>query len=429
MEQLIFSERNKTEADMQRARLYTNELTNVSERLAAPMSNSFTYELREDGHLWYQDQSIGELLDAGVETARLIAQSQPHFMVEYVRRQIERQEYDEQRALALRSQGHDAMIVISPMPDAVGDGVDLGAYDSTRKKTLVRVYQRTEGGLKSLSLSLDRSDRQGLQAIAERFGGSIADNESSEEILAKRFYTSTHDHSDHLGAVVRSTYDEVLSKKFGGNWYAGRQDDIVLDTMTFAAQQTDLVKAHMAAISRIIDGHLTSREKLLEDARYNFAAALTRRMRNPQVEITLASAGAEARANGEEYKNDCPEGISPKAMLDKMGLEGNKMKCVNCPFCHKLVDAELSGGYIACPECLVSVHLSSGKVFDPKAKAVDAKSKSVEPKTTSSKAKKMATTQLRKEYGPDAVVTNEIGVGTSYKIIKNKQTGEILAKI
>lgn len=134
----------------------------------------------------------------------------PQFRVELLRRHIELQEYEAQVALASATEDEpDLLVVMSPIPDTVLDGVDLGAYDINRLKALIRIYTRTEKGIIARSMSLDGSDLDGLRAIASRFGQTIPDGASSEDILQMRLIGWADEFEDEPSAVIRREYDKT----------------------------------------------------------------------------------------------------------------------------------------------------------------------------------------------------------------------------
>lgn len=332
------------------------------------MHNPFEFEMGNDGELHAEDGSnLGEVLRNSVLVAEEIVRTNPQFMTELIRRRIELQEYDEQRRLALGSDGDpDVMVVLSPIPDAVlYGGVDLGAYDAARKKTLVRIFERTEEGIRSTSISLDGTDRRGLQAIAGQFGQTITDDAGSEDILAMRFWGYSSVLNDPI-KTVRRRYDEQLERQFGGKWYGGRQDGDVMDAMSFIVQQTDIVEAHMRRLQQIPQ----SDKKALENARFDFAATLDDR-RNGATHIgggavDLAASGSVARSEGREYKGDCPTSDMQAQNQDpndptrsqeamKKLYKKSEMKNMTCPYCGFTTYGDPCAFRLVCNECSAEV--------------------------------------------------------------------------
>lgn len=409
-------------------RRLTDEVTDMSERLAAPMRNRFEYNLGEDGELWFQGEPIKHVFDDGIAVAEELAQKNPQFVTELVRRHLERQEYDAMCELARGREGSpDILVIESPIPDAVLKGVHLNAYDRKRKKTLVRVFCRTANGIEATSLSLDRSDRDGLNAIAELFGGTIDADATSEDILAMRFWGYADDYKD--GDVVKSVcsaYDKALSKKLGGEWYAGRQPSEVLDAKAFIETQPDLVRQHMEvimALKKSYDGD--ERDTRLEDARYNLAAALTRRMRGDSDAGSLPEAGAEARAKGETYQGDCPTGVASTVQqsLSELGLgKDEHMRCVTCPICGtKGVDGIVSGRTITCSKKGCQVDRRTGKVL----RGPGGASKTVQEKAPS-KGRQLDVKAAFGNHVEERVVSS---IGNAERVVYDRSQDKAVARI
>lgn len=353
-------------------RMVIDELTEASEKLAMVMHNPFEFEMKDDGELYAEDGSnLGEVLRKSVLVAEEIVQTNPQFITELIRRRIELQEYDDQRRLALGSDGEpDVMVVLSPIPDAViYGGADLGAYDIQRKKTLVRIFQRTEEGIRSTSISLDGTDRQGLQAIARQFGQSITDDAGSEDILAMRLWGYASVLHDPI-KTVRRRYDEQLERQLGGRWYGGRQDGEVMDALSFIVKQNDIVTAHMRRLEQIPEHDVRARK----DARFDFAAALDDRRHGitnaGSGVIDLAGAGAVARAEGREYKSDCPTGEAQNQNPNdptraqeaaKKLYEKSEVKAMTCPFCGLTTHGDPCAFRLVCTRCAAEVR--GGRIF------------------------------------------------------------------
>lgn len=352
MGQMVLERQRREQARMTefeqlcRLRRRTDEVTEASEKLAAPMHNIFDYTLHEDGELYFQGQSVREVFDTGIAVAEELVRTQPQFSVELLRRYVERDEYE---AMCLLAQGEDGapdvLVVLSPIPDAVLAGVELNAYDIERRKTMARIFERTDEGVRATSVSLDRSDRQALHAIANQFGEVIEDDDSSEEILSKRLWGWRRDFADQpVSRRVRQQYDEVLSQKYGGRWYGGRQDAAELDALDFIMQQQDLIAAHERALDEI---ELHGGD--IERARYDFTAALSRRLRGETDAGSLHDAGREAAARGEVYRSDCPTGTtSATQSAEALGFQNRQWRKGTCRVC-------LKGGTVGecdvCPGC------------------------------------------------------------------------------
>lgn len=350
-------------------RRLTDELTEASEKLAMVMNNSFEFEMRDDGELYFQDGSVGEVLRNSVLAAEKIVTYNPQFITELIRRRIELQEYDDQRRLSLGSDTDpDVLVVLSPIPDAVVVGVDLGAYDTDRRKTLARIYTRTEKGILSTSISLDRSDRAGLQAVARQFGQTIRDDDGSEDILAMRFWGYSSVLNDPI-KTVRRRYDEQLERQHGGQWYGGRQDGEVMDALGFIKQQPDIIAAHMYRMKQIEGLPTAQRGAARKIARYDFAATLDKRRKGETAVgdgVDLAGSGDGARAEGKEYKSDCPTGSEAQTQTTaqeavKRLYEKSEERAMTCPFCGLTTYGDPCAFRLVCGRCAAEVR--GGKII------------------------------------------------------------------
>jgi len=437
----------KRYADFEFERRLTDEITEASEKLAMVMHNSFEFEMRPDGELYFQDGSVGDVLRKSVVAAEEIVRHNPVFMTELIRRRIELQEYDEQRRLALGDEGDpDVLVVLSPLPDAVMAGADLGAYDMERKKTLVRVYERTDTGIRSTSLSLDQTDREGLQAIASQFGQTIHDDDGSEDILAKRFWGYKAVLHDPV-KTIRRRYDEQLERKFGGTWYGGRQDGDVLDALSFITSQPDIIQAHMARMDEISRLSLSDKNALYKEARYNFAAALDRR-RHGASSLgdggDLSGSGDAARGAGVEYNSDCPDGISapgtPGATAESavnsiFAKPKKEFISKTCPMCgDKNVLTRIEGSIISgscgcardiCTGEQISVNRRKGNTnasHDYTQGGVKAVEKALRrPEASEAEAKK--------QYGQHARLGKLITIGGASLVAYDRVTGGVIGKL
>lgn len=411
-------------------RRLTDEITDMSERLAAPMRNIFEYEVGDDGELWFQGEPLGKTFDKGIEVAEELTMANPQFTTELIRRRLERQEYDDMRKLAFGSDDDpDLLVVLSPIPDAVLNGLQLNAYDTERKKTLARIFRRTEAGIEATSLSLDLSDRDGLKAIVQCFGKTIDPNASSEDILAMRLWGYEDELESHPSKAIRSLYDGELSRKFGGEWYAGRQSSRITDAKAFIELQVDLVNQHMEEISMLKKKY--SEKDLgtkLETARYNLAAALSRRLRGDTDSASLSEAGDTARANGERYAGDCPTGVSVtgEQSLTQLGI-GREWKYGSCRVC-------LQNSMVG--ECHVCVGCENadnrGKDLNEIHKAALRRRSQQRPETTQPamrlERKQQKRTNAKTIFGSHVEERTQFSVGGADILIVDRRTGEAIAK-
>jgi hypothetical protein len=414
----------------------TDEITDATERIAAPMRNTFEYAYN-DGDLWFQGQNIRDILTTTIKLNEAVVDRQPQFLTELIRNHIELDEYEAELHLAAGSgDDPDVLAVISPIPDAVLAGADLGAYDKTRKKMLVRIYQRIPSGIQATSLSLDRSDRVGMEVIARRFGVTISDEATSEDILATRMWGWSEDF-DNVATDVRKIYDDELTRQFGGTWYAGRQDKEILDARNFIEDQKDLLDEHMIIITTLLErGDPSLRKQQLKTARYNFAAALSRRMRGEADALSLAEAGSDARSKGEEYTSDCPAGedMTAEESLSSLGLAKKGEIEMTCPHCGFKTFGDPCAKVLMCNVCSATVKNGklvnkgigrTGVLAQKTAKHMQAYGASNATQSKSINKQDM----IKARYGEHVQVKAEVGVMTAHTVIYDRRSGNVIDKL
>jgi hypothetical protein len=418
-------------------RRLTDEITGATERIAAPMRNTFEYTY-ENGDLWFQGQNISDILTTTIEINERVVLRNPNFITELERNYIEYDEYGAELHLATGGpEDPDILAVMTPIPDAVVAGIDLGAYDKKRMKMLVRIYTRTPNGLEATSLSLDRSDRAGMQAIARRFGKEIPDDASSEDILAMRFWGWSDEFEEDAPTDIRKIYDSELRKQFGGEWYAGRQDKKIIDARNFVEAQTDLIQEHMEIINFILEfSDPAHRKAELKAARYNFAAALSRRQRGETDAASLSEAGDQARTNGEEYSNDCPDGddMTAEESLNSLGLAKKGEIEMTCPHCGFKTVGDPCATLLKCNVCAATV--KNGKLVDKgigrKGVLAQKTAKHMQAYGVENSSQKKSVSKqelIKARYGEHVHVKDEVGVMTAHTVIYDRRSGAIIDKL
>lgn len=341
-ERIWGTEKAEREFDvLERERLKTDQITEASERLNGAMENEFEYT-HTNGELYFQGQALKPIFDSGIQAAQEIVKVRPEFSVELQRRYIERNQLNEQIELMQNVDWQNPLVLvhISPTPDAVlKDDVDLNAYDKERKKIMIRITEPTLDGVKVTSMSLDGNDRVALQAVGDFFGVDIPDDASSEDILGMHFLAEKSQFGGERPAkVLRACYDKAMQMQYGGEWYAGRQDSAVLNTMQKIQAYPELIEQHVDEVARIkkrlgVNFRFTAD---YEQATYNFLAAIEQAGTLGAVVGSISDAGDLARAAGVEFaKSDCPTSsvVTAEQALEVQGL--GKERWMSCPDCGK----------------------------------------------------------------------------------------------
>lgn len=409
-------------------RMRTDEITDASERVPLPMQNSFSYELREDSHLYFQDQQIGKILDRGLERAREIATRDPNFIREYLHREIERDEYDHKRRLALGGDGDpDLLVVISPQVESIG-----------KRLTMVRIYQRTDAGVEATSISFDKTDHRALRAIAHLFGQELQDDETPEETLARRLTGYAAQFNSDIRQVIARAYDAVLETEYGGSWSGGRPGENLLDAQTFILSQEDLLREHLSKIWSL--KNQKAPESDMEAARYNFAAALGRRLRGDEDAVSMDAAGDSDRQQGIEHDNSCPTGSMQTAnqSLEQIGMRRREWKHGSCRNCFDVYNPQkIVGECDVCKHCedadnrgeMANVARQAKDIANtPRTPAVPEKSRANEM-TSSKEASSTFHDTFKRQFGEFAVLRTELGWGGADRVVRDRRTNEVIAKL
>ncbi|PLS82040.1 hypothetical protein CYG49_00185, partial [Candidatus Saccharibacteria bacterium] len=138
-------------------------------------------------------------------------------------------------------------------------------------------------------------------------GHTLPDGLSSEQILARRYWLDLQPNSQQeLTEFLRSSYDASLTRQIGGRWFAGRIFASQTDALSFIKSQPNLITEHMNTVMSILakEPDARTRTRILEEARYNFAAALDDLL-NGRLVASLMDAGDIARSLGRTFNREC----------------------------------------------------------------------------------------------------------------------------
>ena len=427
----------------EKKRVRDDELTEMSERINDAMLNTFEYSYGPDGELYYNGESLEPIMRRGIQKAELVAGKHPQFTVELLRRRIEYEQYLAQREVG-NQQGDDPLVLvhISPMPDAVNQGADLGAYDAERQKVMVRVTEKTPGGVRVTSMSLDGGNRLGIQSIGDMCGEVVPEDATSEDILAKNFYlTKSEIGGKNPVQAVRQRYDNAMRLQFGGEWYAGRRDGVEgVHTLQFILAQGSETDQYVDAVYALKEryGESFRGSPDYKKLNYDFLSLLNRRKDRPDYAGTAEQAGAEDRSRGVEHdRSDCPTGDnlnkeSVEDMLSKLGL-GEK-RLMSCPFCGSGVYGDPCSADQFCPTCTAEVRGgvvvskgigSRGVAARKRAEAERQKRLLATRRQASSSEKRPRSINRCRLYGSAAIRQIIIGIGSAKSRIINQFTKQI----
>lgn len=302
-------------------RLY-DEITDVAERVRAPISPTQEFSLTSEGLVSERGEPLRPIIAKGLSEARRMAVANSDWNVEVERRMIELEEYDQMENLAFIGTG--ALISYWLIPDVVRSGESsLPGYNRERLKMFTRIAVPTANGLAIKYHSYDQSYLPGVQAMDEAQGFEFDATRSSEQIAKERRYIDVPvDNIHELDEILRRAYDGTLARDKGGDWEGGRRPLKVKDVVGFISEQHSLLGEHMSVLSKIFgevsDPH--HRNKRMEPHRYNLAAAIDDLLHGKQV-TSAKDAGYGARSEGRNLEPDCPTGDSAtEQQLNDLGF-------------------------------------------------------------------------------------------------------------
>lgn len=270
-------------------RLYDDTTTWLAEVLEGHMRTPFEY--RFDGRELYgrDGGALKPIFDDAIEQAKTFG---THLGFELRRRCKDKQEYQEMISMA-KGDRPNTMIVVSDFPPELTHATtDVGGYNANRKQTMLRVITLSEDGrILMRSQSLDKSDRTGLEAIYR----SLGFEPQAGELLGQRMHIDLpKDQQEFLVDSLMGVYDRTLQSKYGGNWYAGIQNNSMRNTYDFVRQQNDLLTAFTN--KTLMNGGIN------EDHLYDLAAAMKSRFEqrslvtNPGDQFTSVNPGINVHA-------------------------------------------------------------------------------------------------------------------------------------
>ncbi len=246
--------------------------TQFSELVDGAMHTEF--DLLFDGIDLYgpDGRGLDEVTQKGLDHAKKYVRQNPDMWFNVRRSRIEREERTELIEMA-RGYGPNTMIVVSDYPEELMHATkDIGGYNVTRKQTMLRVFNRHPNGkIKMHSLSLDGSNRKALEEIYRKFGKET----ETGELLGQRIRSELSE-GDQLQLVgdLRQTYDQSLTKQFGGKWFAGRKTADIRNTYDFVCRQRDLIEACV---------RLQHAGELSDTIMYNAAATMQKRFEHEEI--------------------------------------------------------------------------------------------------------------------------------------------------
>ena len=415
------------------------EKTDIGERLSLPIENHLELEV-------INGQVFGRDIDGGLrrmtEWSRQAyedAVRDPGYSgANAVERTRRRHEYDEAVAVEALSPG-EAMVVFSPIPDAALAGMtSIKGYRTDLARTFCRLYRHEGGRVRSVTMTLEQSNKQALRSAGEAIGMELPVSMQSEEVLASRYVTTLPEQAyAELPDLIRCNYDMSLYEQtgttfFSGNRLAGRQD-----SMRFINDNHDIIEEHMAFLrsieARTAPGKL--RDDELERLRQRTAAALDERLHGGLVS-SIGDTSVSDRMEAHDYGGECATGAATSA-IEQMGLNQGKreeMIWMTCPFCGLATYGDPCASRLVCNMCAAEVR--DGKVVSTgKGRSAALRGKRQDSSRAEELAKSSQSVVQRKKdtikqaYGENAVLRRELVVGGENRYVVDKVTDTVLAKL
>ena len=332
--------------------------TDLSERFAAPMESSFSYEVRY-GDLFDKDgTSLMKIVQDGLDSSRNDMALHPELQFDYDRAVEDMRELES----AVNLEDGAMMVRFSPIPDAILAGVSSqsGGYNRERRKMLARVIERSGDNVTITHFSLDQSDPSAIRTTMAALGVELPATYNSEQVVKTHIHLSRDDprfltvepfaksrqnpetfrrpsdapqKSQLLIDAVRNLYDAQLRLDSGKEYFAGRPINDIKNSLDYVLSFPDELEQLGAAIQ----ANPMRREMLL----YNHIAWLESKVgsrHSDQIEHTgdymsdSAEAGDSDRAAGVNHDGDCPTGLSNSTAADnatQLGYNISKTQAQN----------------------------------------------------------------------------------------------------
>lgn len=345
------SEVLKTTEFDQEIRQYDDVSTWLAEVLDGKMRSEFSYTFDGEDLRARDGSALRPIFEGAITAAEELKWKQPELSFEARRRQLEMDEYEDMLAMA-SGEGPNTMVVVSDFPpELAGATKNIGGYNVTRRQTMLRIITRTEDGrINMVSQSLDRSDREGLEAIYDFMRAPVQHG----EMLGQRIYADLDEpFRKNLDKTLTYVYDATLEDREGGVWHAGRSSDDRRNTLDFVRSQNILLNAYLLGPQD-------------EDAQYDLFASMKEQFEGKligssvaepikvnthppmMVAIYMEQAGRRAALAGEApsgcgativktAEQELAEAGIGNRSLDKKGSDG-EMRCVSCPACKTFHD-------------------------------------------------------------------------------------------
>lgn len=409
------------------------EMTDIAERLGYPIDTTINYELR--GGMLY---ALSDTVDRPFRNQTFLAMQQGKEAFtgdqafEYDRLRLEHEEALLVESFARGDVEGDVLVKYSKVPDAVVMGeTSISGYRRDLLRSFVRVYSRSQAGVKCRLFSLDGNNPMAVAKVGELL--SLDTTRPSEEVLASHSIFSVPegaaDFVDELIEYSKQIYDEEHYRVTGERTHAGSRYVDKGNAMQEIARHDSLISQHMAAISDIMNyGRNTSDiEGLLEAERKRTAAAIKLACEGIDIHSTADSAVSAEVVSG-NYGRECATATGMNQVQQNME---NVWRFGECQVCFRKTSV---GSCRVCASCAAADERGADllKLREHNLRKLQVRNTmaSVVLKPEVRPGSRAKTDTIRRQYGEYARVRRRLVVGDSVnEVYDARQPDLVLAVI
>ena len=307
--------------------VYDEELTFIVEALDRPHKTSFIIDYSESANDFFNKRgdSLSHSYQKGYEAAKKTAIDRPIYKFHEFRCSQDVKELEDLKALMKEGEVGEAVVVLSPFPEEAyrsfgKENLEAIGYRPDRQMGFIRINRKvSDSQVEVTSISMDNSDLTAFKAVAEGMGVDVPLITSSDMYLKYRARTQLTDEE------ITNTYDNFMSRKYGGNFAAGRRKIGEENAWDFITSQKNACEYYFSELQILASRHdllIEERAELKEALTAGFWARLSEAESNPIAENASLSTefhGALERAESRyETMVGCGGAIAlaPKSLLE-----------------------------------------------------------------------------------------------------------------
>ena len=337
----------------------------------------------------------------------------------------------------------NVMVVVSPIPDAVVNDPDsIEGYRTDLMRSLVRIYYiLPDGRPRCRMLSIDRSNPEILMALARQLNLPIASWAGSEDMLSRRGIFSMDSVDDiaiaQLAEHVIDTADSAMLAMTGEPLYAGSKFSSVEDALTMVKRYPWLLEECRVKVRIIEASGLSDVDK---KARREEQIKRTTGAIHAAIDGHAVSSSSDGVAGGyvanNNYDQDCPTG--PSALENTLATSTDKEVSMTCPYCGLTTKGDPCAFRLACSNCDAEVR--GGKLYNKgigRAAALARRANketfghTVQSQGSEKKPKNdiLSNETIKRQFGHNAIVKSETVIGGKERLVVDKKTNQVYAKL